>query len=233
MLSCGTKPFAAIKEDTLENCCQSNFSPNKCRRGTLSTSILLMSQIILKDFFEAYPSVLQLIKAFLTRTHLIRAGEQHLSQDCISAEWRLRSACASEQTDQSLLSAESALDPWLPTECSEMTDQNPNTRRLIWIFAVRTCNLVGNVVPRLINLILLSIAIKETSHTREYYVDDQADLITKTCLFKYTENFTTKNEHFQIKNSDIFHISAQNIDCEYSLEPPQRGGSNEYPQSMF
>ena len=27
--------------------------------------------------------------------------------------------------------------------------------------------------------------------------------------------------------------SAQNIDCEYSLEPPRRGGSNEYPQSMF
>ena len=42
-----------------------------------------------------------------------------------------------------------------------------------------------------------------------------------------------KNENFQIKNSDIFHISAQNIDCGYSLEPPRRGGSNEYPQSMF
>ena len=28
-------------------------------------------------------------------------------------------------------------------------------------------------------------------------------------------------------------MSAQNIDCRYSLEPPQRGGSNEYPQSMF
>ena len=42
-----------------------------------------------------------------------------------------------------------------------------------------------------------------------------------------------KNENFQIKYSDIFHISAQNIDCVYSLEPPRRGGSNEYPQSMF
>ena len=58
--------------------------------------------------------------------------------------------------------------------------------------------------------------------------------ITKTRLFKYIENFTTKkNENFQIKNSNIFHISAQNIDCVYSLEPPRRGGSNEYPQSMF
>ena len=59
--------------------------------------------------------------------------------------------------------------------------------------------------------------------------------ITKTRLFKYTENFTTKKKKaiFQIKNSDIFHISARNIDCGYSLEPPRRGGSNEYPQSMF
>ena len=38
---------------------------------------------------------------------------------------------------------------------------------------------------------------------------------------------------FSDKNSDIFHISAQNIDCGHSLELPQRGGSNEYPQSMF
>ena len=35
------------------------------------------------------------------------------------------------------------------------------------------------------------------------------------------------------KNSDIFHISVQNIDCGYSLEPPRRGGSNGYQQSMF
>ena len=46
----------------------------------------------------------------------------------------------------------------------------------------------------------------------------------KTSLFKYIENFTTKkekkNENFLIKNSDIFHISVQNIDCRYSLEPP-------------
>ena len=36
-----------------------------------------------------------------------------------------------------------------------------------------------------------------------------------------------------MKNSGSFHISAQNIDCEYSLEPPRRGSSIEYPQSMF
>ena len=42
-----------------------------------------------------------------------------------------------------------------------------------------------------------------------------------------------KNGNFSHKKSDIFHISAQNIDCGYSLEPPRRGGSNEYPQFMF
>ena len=42
-----------------------------------------------------------------------------------------------------------------------------------------------------------------------------------------------KTESFETKNSDIFHISAQNIDCGYLLEPPRRGGSNEYLQSMF
>ena len=31
----------------------------------------------------------------------------------------------------------------------------------------------------------------------------------------------------------FFLFFAQNIDCEYMLEPPQQGGSNEYPRSMF
>ena len=42
-----------------------------------------------------------------------------------------------------------------------------------------------------------------------------------------------KTENFQIEFFYIFHISTQNIDCGYSLEPHRRGGSNEYPQSMF
>ena len=58
--------------------------------------------------------------------------------------------------------------------------------------------------------------------------------ITKTRLFKYIEKILQpEKEKIQIKNSDIFLISVQNIDCRYSSEPPRRGGSNEYPQSMF
>ena len=47
--------------------------------------------------------------------------------------------------------------------------------------------------------------------------------VTKICLFKYTENFITKELKFPRKIiSDIFHISAQNIDCGYSLESTRR-----------
>ena len=60
-------------------------------------------------------------------------------------------------------------------------------------------------------------------------------LITKTCLYI----FDPLKPHFYIVKLGftgvfiIFLISAQNIDCGYSLEPPRRGGSNEYSQSMF
>ena len=41
------------------------------------------------------------------------------------------------------------------------------------------------------------------------------------------------NENFQIKNSDILIFLLKNINCGYSLEPPQKGGSNEYQQLCF
>ena len=59
--------------------------------------------------------------------------------------------------------------------------------------------------------------------------------ITKTYLY----NFDPLKPHFYIVKLGftgvyiIFLITAQNIDCGYSLEPPHRGCSNEYPQSMF
>ena len=51
--------------------------------------------------------------------------------------------------------------------------------------------------------------------------------ITKTCLY----NFDPLKPHFYIEKLGftgvyiIFLISAQNIDCGYSLEPPRRGSS--------
>ena len=35
------------------------------------------------------------------------------------------------------------------------------------------------------------------------------------------------------KKNDVFNSFVKNIDCGYTLEPPRRDGSNEYPQSMF
>ena len=59
--------------------------------------------------------------------------------------------------------------------------------------------------------------------------------ITKTRLY----NFDPLKPHFYILKLGftgvyiIFIILLKNIDCGYSLEPPRRGGSNEYPQSML
>ena len=56
--------------------------------------------------------------------------------------------------------------------------------------------------------------------------------LQKLKIFRKKQN-KTKNKTKNKKNSDIFQISAQNIDCGYSFEPSRWGGSNEYPQSMF
>ena len=62
-------------------------------------------------------------------------------------------------------------------------------------------------------------------YTSSHYENMPIQMYRKFHLQKLKKN--------QIKISAIFRISAQNIDCRYSLEPPRRGGSNEYPQSMF
>ena len=63
----------------------------------------------------------------------------------------------------------------------------------------------------------------------------QGTIITKTCLY----NFDPLKPHFYIVKLGftgvylISLISAEKHRLWYSLEPPRRGGSNEYPQSMF
>ena len=64
-------------------------------------------------------------------------------------------------------------------------------------------------------------------------MQDVQDTLRKHAYSNILKILPPKIENFQIKNSDILHVSAQNIDCGYSLEAPHRGGSNEYPQSMF
>ena len=67
-----------------------------------------------------------------------------------------------------------------------------------------TCFIAPDKVPYFFNLkVLIFFLISPQKHMLWYSLD-----IMKTCLFS-----PPKNENFQIKNSDIFRISAQNIDC--------------------
>ena len=71
------------------------------------------------------------------------------------------------------------------------------------------------------------IHFRVSSHLYVVYVDSEVVkaakkmkkkgyTITETCLFNILKISPPKTENLQIKNSDIFHISAQNIDCGYS-----------------
>ena len=87
------------------------------------------------------------------------------------------------------------------------------------------------------------ITLEKVFHFEQYYCEHSGRqnikdlqyqvkssyIITKTCPC----NKQGKFEKIHKKKLDIFLIFAQNIDCGYKLEPPWRGGSNEYPQSIF
>ena len=61
--------------------------------------------------------------------------------------------------------------------------------------------------------------------TREHYENMPIQIYRKFHLQKL--------KIFRQKSLIFFIFLLKNIDCGYSLEPPRRGGSNEYPQSMF
>ena len=80
--------------------------------------------------------------------------------------------------------------------------------------------------------IILEISIKSLIIFRREDTNYIDSALRKYAYSNVQNTLPPKKE--KLKYSDfIFHISAQNIDCGYSLEPPRRGGSNEYPQSMF
>ena len=90
---------------------------------------------------------------------------------------------------------------------------------------------------------------RRNSGTRRYCYEMGNSFHTVTWNRKHGKNITIRktcpcNEyplkpHFYIVKLGyagvylFFLFLLQNIDCGYSLEPPRRGGSNEYPQSMF
>ena len=56
-------------------------------------------------------------------------------------------------------------------------------------------------------------------------------VITKTRLYNFDPLLYSKTGVY--RGMHYFLNSAQNIDCGYSLEPPRRGGSNEYLNLCF
>ena len=77
-----------------------------------------------------------------------------------------------------------------------------------------------------------------------YIIYNQKGFFLRSCKVAFKKQFIMKTYLYMfhpLLNSKtgfigvyiIFLISAQKTDCGYSLEPPRRGGSNEYPQSVF
>ena len=133
------------------------------------------------------------------------------------AQWRLKSACAFAQSDQSL-------------RCPHDETLHP------WLSKMRKGKILSEVIYS-------EYDFAQNLWLRSEYVSTQnfhwAKWYTNVLHYEnmpiqiYRKFHLQKMKIFRKKNSDIFHISAQNIDCGYPLEPPLRGGSNEYPQSMF
>ena len=74
------------------------------------------------------------------------------------------------------------------------------------------------------------------SQSSSIVLDASASSITKIRLY----NFDPLKPHFYIEKTGVlrgihyfFLFLLKIIDCRYSLEPPHRGGSNEYLLSMF
>ena len=92
---------------------------------------------------------------------------------------------------------------------SNSVDPDKTARyRLIWIYAVcKSLQLSPLAVQK-----FLDTGFKKT--------------ITKTRLFKYIENFTSKNWKFSDKKFWYFSSFCTKHRFGYSLEPPRRGGTH-------
>ena len=116
------------------------------------------------------------------------------------------------------------------------TDQTERMHKLIWVFVACVFKKV-RFVHALSHTYFVKMDPLETRNTPKHKNSrlDFIRLITNTYLY----NFDPLKPHFYIVKLGFtgytlfFLFLLQNIDCGYSLEPPRRGGSTEYPQSMF
>ena len=152
-----------------------------------------------------------------------------------SSQWRFWSDCANVQADPNL--------HWW--QMSEITFSD--------IVALLLWELVRNALMKRFSWVpMTQVFIKKNMKNTKYFwlkrdsyleLHKAFRLNRLICVFtsimkKHTYSnilkiLPPKKWKFSDKNSSIFHISAQNIDCGYSSELPCWGSSNEYPQSMF
>ena len=102
-----------------------------------------------------------------------------------------------------------------------------------WIINILSAELAESVLE--VSLLLAQMGSSSELSLFTYGVSKPAGIrpLRKRAYSNILKILPPKNENVQVKVLIFFHISAQNIDYGYSLEPPRRGGSNEYPQSMF
>ena len=147
------------------------------------------------------------------------------------AQRRLRSACASAQSDLSLCCPlEDALDPWVPTECSAtplITDQTVRMCRLIWDFAVRTCNISGNAVSRLIVGFMVSRFLYLYTYCRTCVSMDASGLQVSVHSFVCLSSHV----HHSIHTHDIRMLSHTAFDIRMSSHTTFEGWAT--PHSAF
>ena len=105
-----------------------------------------------------------------------------------------------------------------------------------------TATALLSAIVGVVNIVLLIVVFKEHTVPDEVLVPS---IQGSGKLFgNHYENLPMQyTEHFSAaKNLKVLRIffflyflifAQKNKDCGYSLEPPRRGGSNEYPQSMF
>ena len=93
------------------------------------------------------------------------------------------------------------------------------------VFSKNNINNNNNIAITTITTIIIIIIINKNKIEISVHYDN-------TPIHLYLKFHHQKLKAFRQK-SGVFHISAQNIDCEYLLKPPRRGGFNKYAQSIF
>ena len=79
---------------------------------------------------------------------------------------------------------------------------------------------MSRILEGIFSTFILDNALKRQHRARSNFIYEQH---SENSLFKHTKKlFTKKLKIFRQKKSNIVHISAQIIDCGYSLEPSRK-----------